>query len=127
MVPVLVLAVCDTALINVVPVVEILFIVVWADVESIMVGVIAIVLKLALPAGVPSGVGAGMPILAGTMLGVLTKSGIAALRGLRAKLFAVVMTASEFPVPTPLEEFSRWPAFDCRLLALSAFARVVHT
>ena len=39
----------------------------------------------------------------------------------------LVMTALELPVTTPLGEFSRCAAFDCRPLALLDCARVLQT
>ena len=48
-----------------------------------------------------------MDAMADIMLGVLTGIGIEVLPDVSANAFAVVMTALEFPVSTPLEEFSR--------------------
>ena len=84
------------------------------DVEMIVVGVIVIVLKFALPVSystvdVPSdlAVDLSMDALTGAMLGVLTGIGIEALSDVNAKVFAVVIIALEFPLSTPVEEFSR--------------------
>ena len=83
---------------------------VWADVEIIVVCLIVIVLKFALPvpystADVPSNV-AAMDALAGAMLDVVTGIGIEVLAGMNANAFANVTTL-DFPVSIPLEEFSR--------------------
>ena len=48
-----------------------------------------------------------MDALTGAMLGVLTGIGIEALSDVNAKVFAVVIIALEFPLSTPVEEFSR--------------------
>ena len=47
-----------------------------------------------------------MDALAGAILGVLPGFGIEALADVNAIAFAVVMTDLEFPVSTPLEEFT---------------------
>ena len=93
---------------------EVFAIDVLADVEIILVGVIVIVLKFALPVSysvdVPSSdvsVDLFMDALASVMLAVLTGIGIGMLADVSANAFAVAMTALEFPVSTPLEEFSR--------------------
>ena len=48
-----------------------------------------------------------MDAAAGAMLVVLSGIGIEVLSDVSASAFAVFMTASEFPVSTPLGEFSR--------------------
>ena len=101
----------DAAVINMVVVVEVFDVLVTA--EIIVVGVIVIVLKFALPdlssVDVPSDVTVDlfMDAVAGARLAVLPEIGIEVLSDVSANAFAVVMTALEFPVPTPLEEFSR--------------------
>ena len=87
---------------------------VLADVEIIVVGIIVIVLKFALPVSysvdMPSSdvsLDLFMDALADAMLASLTGIGIGMLVDVGANAFAVAMTALEFPVSTPLEEFSR--------------------
>ena len=41
-------------------------------------------------------------------------------------VFVDVMTAFEFAMPCPLEEFRRWAAFDCRLMAALYCASVLQ-
>ena len=48
-----------------------------------------------------------MDALASTMLGVLAGIAVELLLDVSANTFAVFMAASEFPVSTPLEDFSR--------------------
>ena len=103
--------VCAAAIFNKV---DVLVIDVLADVEIIVVGAIVIVLKFALPVSysvdVPSSdvaVELFMDALAGVMLAVLAGMGIGMLTGVSANAFTVAMTALEFPVSMPLEDFSR--------------------
>ena len=98
------------AVIDIVVVVEVPVNGVWADVEIIVVCLIVTVLKFALPVSystvdVASDV-AAMDALASIMLGVVTGIGISVLAGVNRNAFANV-TALEFPVSTPLEEFTR--------------------
>ena len=105
------------SIINIFAVFEVLIIdvlAVLADVEIIVVGAIVIVVKFVLPVSYSvnvssSGVTVGlfMDALAGSMLGVLTGIGVEVLSDVSTNAFAVVITALEFPVSTPLEEFSR--------------------
>ena len=87
---------------------EVLVIDVLTNVEIIVVGVLVIDLKFALPAScsVPSeaAVDLSMDVLAGVMLGLLTGIGIEVLADASGNAFALVMTALELPVSTPLEE-----------------------
>ena len=90
---------------------------VLADVEVIVVGIIVIVLKFALPGpysvDVPSGVVVDlfMDVLASVMIGAmlvaLPGTCIEVLPGMTSNTFAAVLTAFKFSVSTPLEEFSR--------------------
>ena len=59
------------------------------------------------------------------VVGVVVK--VLVLADVSANAFAVVMTLLEFPVTTPLGEFSRSAALDCRPLALLDCARVLQT
>ena len=102
------------AIINMVVVVEVMVIGVLADVEIFVVGVIVSVLKFAFSVSysvdVPSSdvaVDLFMDALTDVMLAVLTGIDIDELADVGANAFAVVITALEFPVSTPLEEFSR--------------------
>ena len=118
----------DAAIVNMVEVVEVLATEVLPDVEVIIMGVILNVLKVALTVScssvyVSSGVAVDLSMDA-LMLDVLSRIGIEVVADLSANDFAVVMTALEFPVSTPLEEFSRSAAFDCLLLDC---ARVLQT
>ena len=63
----------------------------------------------------------------GVLLGVLVGIGNEVLADVSAKLFTVVMISLEFPVATPLGEFGRSAAFDCRPLALMDRASVLQT
>ena len=85
--------------------VEVLVIDVLSDVEIIVVGVITV--PIAYSVDVPSGVAVDLFVdaLAGVM--VVGLSGIGGINVLNANAFAVVMTVLEFPVPTPVEDFSR--------------------
>ena len=125
----------DTVVMN-----GVLFIDVLADVEVAAVGVIAIVLKFAFTVSCSLDVSSGMTIdsfmeaLAGVMLGVLSGISVEELADVNTNVFAFRMAALEFPVSTPLKEFSRPLAllgcatpFDCRPLALLDRARVLHT
>ena len=93
-------------------VVEVLIIDVLADVEIILadvnVMVLMSVLKVSYAVDVTSGVAVDLFVEA-WVLDVLTGIGIALLlwADMNANAIAVVMTALEFPVSTPLEEFSR--------------------
>ena len=102
------------AIVNMVVVVEVLVIDVLTDVEIIVVGAIVIVLKFALPVSYSVDVSSSdvtvdlfMYALAGVMIAVLNGIGIGVLTDFIANTFAVVMTALEFPVSTPLEGLSR--------------------
>ena len=79
--------------------VEVLVIDVLSDVEIIVVGVITV--PIAYSVDVPSGVAVNlfMDALAGVMIVGLTWNGV--------EVLADVVTASGFPVPTPVEDFSR--------------------
>ena len=85
--------VLSTLIIDTVVAVDVLVIDVLADTEII----------------VPSGVTVDlfMDSLAGVMLVGLAGIGIVVLTDVNSRAWAVVMTILEFPVPTPLEEFSR--------------------
>ena len=103
----------DSPIINMAVVVEVSVIDVLADVETVVVGVIVFVLKLAWPAsysaGVPSDVTVDlfMDALADTMLGFLPGIDIEVLANVDVNAFAVVVTDLEFSVSTPLKELSR--------------------
>ena len=106
--------VCDAAIIDMVVVVGVLVIDVLADMEIIVVGAIMIVLRFAVPLSYSVNVSSSgmvddlsMDVLAGSMLGALTGIDVGVLSDVSANAFAVVMTALEFPVSTPLEGFSR--------------------
>ena len=47
----------------------------------------------------------------------LTDNDVDVLADVNANVFVDVIAAVEFAMPCPLEEFRRWAAFDCRLLA----------
>ena len=101
----------DTATIDMVVVVEVLVIAVLTGVGIIVVGVIVIVFKFALSVSYAVDVSSSevdvellMDALAGVMLGDLPGIDVA---DVGADAFAVAITALEFPVPTPSEEFSR--------------------
>ena len=124
---------------DMVVVVEVFFIDVLADVEILVVGVIVIVLKFAFTVSCSLDVSSGMTIdsfmeaLAGAMLGVLSGIGVEELADVNTNVFAFRMAALEFPVSTPLKEFSRPLAllgcatpFDCRTLALLDCTRVLQ-
>ena len=78
-----------------------------------MVGVIVIVLKFVVAVSysvdVPSDVDVDlfMDVLSGVMIRVWRGIGIDVLAAVSESAFAVIMTALEFPVPTPSGEFSR--------------------
>ena len=104
---------------------EVFTIDVLADVEIIVVGVIAIVLKFTLPVSYSVDVSSSdadvdllIDALAAVILVGLTGIGIGMLADLNANVFTVVKTALEFPVSTPLEGFGRCAAFDWWPLAL---------
>ena len=65
-----------------------------------------------------------MDALTDVMFGVLPAE---VLAGANANAFAGVTIASEFPMSTPLEEFGRGAAFDCRLLTLLNCDHVLQT
>ena len=94
-------------------VVEALVIAVLADVGLIVVRDIVIPLKLVVSVSYNVGVPAArdfdllMDAATGAMLGVLPEVGIEMLADVNANAFAVLITAFEFPVSTPLEELSR--------------------
>ena len=91
--------------INMVVIVEVLTIDLLADVEIMVVGAIVIAFKFDLAYSVADmDVDLFMGALAGAMLGDLPGIDVA---DVSANAFAVAITALEFPVPTPLEEFSR--------------------
>ena len=102
------------AFINMVAVVEALTIGVLANVEIIVVSVISIVLKFALPppsyfVDVPSDVAVDLfaDALTSAILCVLIRIGNEVLADESAKDFAVLTTTLEVPVTTPVEEFGR--------------------
>ena len=89
-------------------VVEALVIDVLTDVELIVLGVIVIALKLVVSVPYTVGVSAAMAVvMTDIMLGVPTEKGVEVLADVNTNAFVVVITAFEFPVSTPLEEFSR--------------------
>ena len=93
-------------IVNIVVVVEALVIDVLTDVELIGVGVIVIPLKVALSESYAVGVPADMAVaVVGIMLGVPPERCVEVLADVNANAFVVVITAFEFPVSTPLEEF----------------------
>ena len=91
-------------------VVEVLIIDVLADVEIIVVGVIAIVLmsvlKVSYSVDVTSGEAFDLFVDA-WMLDVRAGIALLLLAGVNANAIAVVTTALEFPVSTALKDFSR--------------------
>ena len=100
------------SILNMVVVVEVLFIGVLTDVEVIVVGVIVIILKVALSVPYPLDVSSGLVVdlsmmnaLAVVMLDVLTGIGIEADENTNAVV--ALVTALGFPVSTPSEECSR--------------------
>ena len=116
---------------NMVVVVEALVIDMLPDVRFIVVGVIVVALKLVVSVSytvdVPAARAFDLFIDAVTdiMLGVLPEIGNEVLTDVNAS--ALVVTALGFPVPTPLEEFSRCAAFDCRPMAALECDRALHT
>ena len=105
--------VCAAAIFNKV---DVLVIDVLDGVENIVVGVIVIVLKFALP------VSCSVDVLSDVAVDLFMDT----LADVSTNAFAVVMTVLEFPVSTKLEGFSRLAAFDCRPLALLDCARVLQ-
>ena len=100
----------DVAIIDMVVVVEVLVIDEWADVEIIVVGVIVNVLKFALAVSYSADTPSDMAVdlfMDALMFGVLPGIGVEVLADGGASIFAVVMTALAFLVPTPLEDFTR--------------------
>ncbi len=66
-------------------------------------------------------------VLAGVMIGVVLGIGVEVLADVNVNVCAAVMTALvEFPMPTTLEEFSCWAAFDCWPLAVLNCDRVLQ-
>ena len=114
------------SIMNSVVTLEVLDIVALNELEIIVVGAIVIALKFAWPISYPPGAAVDvlMDAFPGTMLGVLPQIGISVLTDLSKNAFAVVITALEFPVPTPLRAFSREVTFD---LALLDCTRVLQT
>ena len=94
-------------------VIEALAIDVLTDVDLIVVGVIAIALKLVVSVsytvGVPAARAFGLfkDALADVIVGILTTIGVEVLADGNTNAFAVAMAALEFPVSTPLGGFSR--------------------
>ena len=97
------------------------------DVENIVVGRVAIVLKFAMPVSSDVVVDPFMPGFTGVLLGVLAGIRNEWLADVSAKSFTVVMIAFECPVTTPLGELRRSAAFACRPLALLDRASVSQT
>ena len=101
------------AIIDMVVVLEVLFIDMFDGVGVIVVGVIVIVLKV--PLSVPYSVDVPPGVVADSFMGAstvvtcdaLTGIGVGVLAGVNTNAFAVIITALEFPVSTPLEGFSR--------------------
>ena len=115
-------------------VVEMLTIGVLGGVEIIVAGAIVIVLKFALPVSYFADASSSavavdlfMDALPGVTLAVLAGMGVGVLTGADANVFIFAMTALEFPVPTPLEECSRWTVFKCWSLALLDCAHISQT
>ena len=96
-------------------VVNVLVIDVLADVGLIVVVIVSrFVMSVSYSIDVPSSgmaVDLFMNALADIMISVLTIIGIEVMAG-------VTGSALEFLFSTPLEEFSRWAAFDCRAIAI---------
>ena len=97
--------VCAAGIINMVVVVEVSVISVLADVRIMLVDVIVIVSELALT--LSYSVDTSSDEFADVLIDVLSRIEIEELVDVNASVIAVVMTALEFPVSTPLEEFSR--------------------
>ena len=103
--------VCAAATTSMVVVGEALVIDVLADAEIIEVGVIVIGWKFvstvscSVDGSSDAAVDSFMDTFADVMLGVLPAIGVEALAGVIAYDFATAMTALEFPVSAPLEEF----------------------
>ena len=90
-------------------VVKVLVIGVLSDVEIIVMGVIVNILKFDLPVSYSVDVSSNVAVdlcMDAVILAVLPGIGIEALAAMSTNAFAVVITALEFPVSTPLEEFS---------------------
>ena len=94
-------------------VVEALVIAVLANAGLIVVGVIVFALRLVVSVsytvGVPAARAFGLfkDAVADVIVGILTTIGVEVLADGNTNAFAVAMAALEFPVPTPLEGFSR--------------------
>ena len=112
-----------TAIINILVELEVLVSGVLVDAECIVVAVIVIVLEFALTVSYSVDVASDVDVDFGVMLRVFSWIGIEVLADVNKNAFAVV-TALDFPVRTPLEEFSTCAAFDCRPLALLDCASV---
>ena len=101
-------------------VLENLFINPLLDLEFIVVGAIVVVTKFAVAASYSavrsSDVAATLLIeaLVGGMLLLLINISIEVKVGVNANGFVVFMKCLEVSVRTPLKEFNRWAAFDCR-------------
>ena len=66
-------------------------------------------------------------VLAGVIIDVVFGIGVEVLADVNVNVCAAVMTALvEFPMPTTLEEFSCWAAFDCWPLAVLNCDRVLQ-
>ena len=84
----------------------------WAGVEIIVVAAIVIALECAVPVSYFSDVLSGMVVgtlidaLAGVIIGFVSSIGVEMLADANVNVFASLMTALEFAVPKPLEEFS---------------------
>ena len=99
-----------SAIVNMVVVVEVLIMNVLADVEVIVVGFVLNVLKFTLPVSCSVYVSSDVAVdlsMDSLILNVLTGISIEVLADVNANDFAVAMTALEFPVSTPLDDFSR--------------------
>ena len=95
---------------------------VMSDAEAVVGCIIlGIVLKLPISWKVAASSGAALNWCKDTLiLGI--RSGI----GVNVKAFAITMSALKFSAPTPFEGFSRWAAFDCRLVAALDCDRVLQ-
>ena len=89
---------------------ENLFINALVDVEFIVVTTVVIVLKFVLAVSCSADVSSDVAVdlfMDAVMLAVLPGIGTEALADTSANAVAVVITALEFPMSTPLEDFSR--------------------
>ena len=98
-------SVCAAGIINMVVVVEVSVIAVLADARIMLVDVIVIVSQLALT--LSYSVDMSSDELADVMIDTLSGIEIEELADVNASVIAVVMTALDFPVSTPLQGFSR--------------------